>query len=188
MDGKQTEEMYRALGRVNLRPDLPKIYLAGAIRDENDYDIQWREQIIDALGDVAAFINPVGGKTYNRETKEWRMSGAITTAEAIVAHDFWAIDQCDAVLFNFKALSEKYANIGTLVEYGYACALGRKILRYVVIDADYRGHENQAMFRLHPFLAQNAAMIFHNLKDCIDFLRGHLQVLAGATPRFGGYR
>jgi nucleoside 2-deoxyribosyltransferase len=165
-----------------------KIYLAGAIRDGNEYDVDWRERMIDALGDRARFINPLAGKTYDRATKAWSMSGEVPTAPAIVAHDFWALEHCDAVVFNFKALSEGYANIGTLVEFGFACSLGRRILRYVVIDADFKGHDNQAMYRLHPFLEQNAAMIFHTTDACISFLKGHLGVLGGHDPHFGGYQ
>lgn len=163
-----------------------KIYLAGAIRDERPEDIEWREEFISHLSDSAIFLNPVGGKTYNKLTKEWLMSGQPAGADAIVGHDFWCVQHSDIVVFNFTALAEKYPNIGTLIEFGYARCRGDKVLRYSILDKDYTGHENVSMFKLHPFIEKNSSMVFHSLLDCRKYLAGHLKVLSGAYARFGG--
>lgn len=162
----------------------PIIYLAGAIRDHRDEDWEWRERVIEKLSEVADFINPLGGKTFNKTTKTWLMSGQLTTSKGIVTHDFWAVDHVDIVIFNFKALSEKYPNIGTLVEFGRSTA--RPVLIYSIIEADYKGHDNQAMFKLHPFLAESSAMVFTTVDECIAYLSEHLKVLSGADPHFKG--
>jgi len=162
----------------------PLIYLAGAIRDGIIGDYGWREHVITELESVADFINPLGNKTYNASTKQWLMSGQVTTSKSIVAHDFWAIDHVDAVIFNFKALSEGYPNIGTLVEFGRATA--RPVLIYSIIAANYTGHQNVAMFKLHPFLAESSAMVFNTVDDCVAYLREHLKVMSGENPHFGG--
>jgi nucleoside 2-deoxyribosyltransferase len=163
-----------------------KIYLAGAIRDERHEDVEWREEFISHLGGECVFLNPIGGKTYNKTTKEWVMSGIPATADAIVGHDLWCVSMADIVVFNFNALSEKYPNIGTLVEFGYARGRGDKLLRYSILDPSYTGHENQAMFKLHPFLEKNSTLVFPSALACRTFLSGHLKVLSGAYSRFGG--
>ena len=164
-----------------------KIYLAGSIRDGRPEDIEWREEMISHLSDVAIFLNPLGGKTYNPDTKEWRMSGIPSTAEAIVGHDFWCVDRADAVIFNFRALSEKYPNIGTLIEFGRTTGRAPGCLIYSIVDPAYTGHENEAMFHLHPFIERNSTVVFQTTVDCRKFLAGHLRALSGTYPRFGGH-
>lgn len=164
----------------------PKIYLAGSIRDGRPEDIEWREEMISHLSDLAIFLNPIAGKTYNPDTKEWLMSGIPATADAIVGHDLWCVTQADIVIFNFRALSQGYPNIGTLVEFGFARGRGDKLLRYSIIEPDYSGHENQAMFKLHPFLERNSTIVFPTTVDCRKFLAGHLKALSGSYSRFGG--
>lgn len=160
-------------------------YLAGAIRDGNNDDIEWRERLIDGVSrDLVAWINPLGGKTYSPATKMWDMSGQLPGSRCIVRHDFWAVDQADLIVFNFRALSQRYPNIGTLVEFGRASGTGALI--YSIIDADYAGHENEALYRLHPFLEENSALVFASIDDCLSFLRHHLPVLTGRSPHFGG--
>jgi len=163
----------------------PSIYLAGAIRDGRVHDIHWRERFVDVLSGVATLLNPVGGKTYDTGTREWRMSGRPSTAQAIVPHDFWMLDHADIAVFNFQALAEGYPCIGSLVEFGRATARG--CLRYSIVSAGFTGHQNGAMYALHPFLEQNSAMVFGLESDCLRFLRNHLPVLAGTAPSFGGY-
>lgn len=163
-----------------------KIYLAGAIRDERHEDVEWREEFISHLGGECIFLNPLGGKTFNPTTKQWLMSGVPASADAIVAHDFWCVEQADIVVFNFTSLAEKYPSIGTITEFGYACGRGHRVLRYAILDPDYAGHENQAMFKLHPFLSENCSLVFRSTLDCRKFLSGHLKVLSGAFSRFGG--
>ncbi len=160
------------------------IYLAGAIRDGVDRDIEWREDVIMALRDLpVTILNPFGGTTFETETMRQVASGVLKTPKFIVRHDFWAVDRSDIVLFNFQALAEGYPNIGTLVEFGRATSTGALI--YSVIAGDYKGHENKGHFKgLHPFLAENSAVVFNVMDDCVDFLRRHVMVLSGAEPSY----
>jgi nucleoside 2-deoxyribosyltransferase len=162
----------------------PVVYLAGAIRDGRYEDIDWREQVMQRLDGRAVFLNPLGGKTYNPTTREWRLSGIASTAPRIVKHDFWCVDRADIVLANVTSLAEGYPSIGTLVELGRASARGALV--YLVAEPGYRGHENSAMFALHPFLEQIAAAVFDSMDEATDFLEGHLNVLSGADPGFIG--
>jgi hypothetical protein len=176
---------------------LPLVYLAGSIRDGNEPDIQWREDVIAALGtpihtgagpgQLARFLNPVGAKTYNPETKEWRIVNRPSGARIIVRQDFWCVNRADIVLFNFRALSQKYPNIGTLVEFGAAANRYPHCLIYSIVDPEYTGHENTAMFHLHPFIEENSAVVFATVPDAIEYLKGYLPVLSGQNPHFGGY-
>jgi len=169
----------------------PKIYLAGAIRDGIDEDIIWRERVIDALcpekgRKLADIFNPLGGKTYSRGEKMWDLAGVMPVASVIVPHDFYHVDNSDIVLFNFRALSEKYPNIGTLVEFGRATK--SRCLIYSIVDSAYRGHDSAGIFsdKLHPFIKQNSAIVFADVDMAIAFLLRYLPVLSGDSPRFGG--
>lgn len=167
-----------------------EIYLAGAIRDGVVEDVDWRERIIrEVRVPGVRYLNPMGGKTFYSKSKVWRYSGGVVAgAPIIVKHDFWCVNRADAVIFNFRALSQKYPNIGTLVEFGAAANRYPHCLVYSIIDPDYTGHENPALYKLHPFLSENSAVVFPTIDECIAFLKGHLPVLVGAAPSFGGYR
>lgn len=160
------------------------IYLAGSIRDGYIEDIQWREDFIFALQDRALFLNPLGGKVCDPATKVWSMHGLVpSTAHVIVKQDFWCVDRADLIVFNFRALSQGYPNIGTLVEFGRAT--GRGCLMYSIIAPDYTGHENTAMFALHPFLVEASTIVFNTVEECRNFMYKHLPVLSGLNPHFG---
>ena len=167
---------------MSTRP--PVIYLAGAIRDNRQADIEWRERVISVVGNRAIILNPLAGKVFDNETNTWTVSGIPSSASLIVKHDFWAVDRSDVVVFNFTALAEKYPNIGTLVEFGRATA--RSILIYAVVEAGYKGHENSTMYNLHPFIEENCAAVFHSLDDLIVFLARHIDVISGAKPSYKG--
>lgn len=158
------------------------IYLAGSIRDGVPYDIAWREKVITELADLPVRImNPLAGKT--QIDGVWSCSGVPSSANFITKHDEWYVRQSDAVLFNFNALVEKYPNIGTLVEFGMAVALGKLI--YVIIDPDYVGHVSTRMYNLHPFISEFAAQVFKDTADAIAFLKRHLLALSGRNSRYG---
>jgi nucleoside 2-deoxyribosyltransferase len=162
------------------------MYLAGAIRDSRPEDIEWRERVIEALqGLPVRILNPLGGKSY--EDGKWTVSGVESTASFIFNHDKWCVEQSDIVLFNFQALSQGYANIGTLVEFGMAVGMPGKLI-YSVVDPSYTGHENVQMYKLHPFLAQPSSYVFATMGEAIEFLRRHLKVLSGRAPSFAAYR
>jgi hypothetical protein len=157
------------------------MYLAGAIRDSRPEDIEWREKVIYDLACLPVrILNPLGGKSYANGL--WTVSGVESTPAFIFDHDKWCVEQSDVVLFNFTALSEGYPNIGTLVEFGIAVALGKLI--YTVIDPNYSGHDKQRMYKLHPFLAQPSSSVFNTMDDAIEFLKRHLKVLSGSAPSF----
>ena len=167
---------------MSTRP--PVIYLAGAIRDGRQADIEWRERVISVVGNRSIILNPLAGKVFDNETNTWTVSGVPSTASFIVKHDFWAVDRSDVVVFNFTALAEKYPMIGSLVEFGRATARG--VLIYALLDRDYKGHANAGMYNLHPFIAENCAVVFHVLDDLIVFLARHIDVISGAKPSYVG--
>lgn len=161
------------------------MYLAGAIRDEREEDIVWREQVIDALKSLPVRImNPLAGKSY--EDGQWTVSGVPSSAKFITKHDKWMVRDADMVLFNFRALSQQYPNIGTLVEFGMATMADKLI--YVIIDPDYVGHGNQRMYKLHPFIGEFASATFDTTEQAIKFLARHIKALSGRAPSFPAYR
>lgn len=82
-------------------------------------------------------------------------------------------------------LSEGYPTIGSLIEFGHATA--KKCLIYSIIATDYTGHQNNAMYKLHPFLEINSSIIFSSVAECIEFLRNRVDSLSGVNPYFAGY-
>jgi hypothetical protein len=165
----------------------PVIYLVGAIRDGRKDDIIWRETVINQLKDRATILNPMGGKTYNPTTKAWTMGGGVTPgASIIVKHDFWCVDHANVIVANMTSLAEGYPSIGSLMELGRATARGALI--YTILDPNYTGHQNQALYRLHPFLSETSAASFASVAECVEFLRAQLNVLSGSNPHFGGYK
>jgi len=163
------------------------MYLAGSIRDGNLEDIKWREDVIDALkGLPVRILNPLAGKTY--EDGKWSVSGVPSQAKFITKHDQFYVRQADIVLFNFRALTQKYPNIGTLVEYGWATNNVKPTLVYVIVDPEYKGHESTVMYNLHPFIEQFAAQVFDTTADAIEFLKRHIKVISGRNPSFPAYR
>lgn len=161
-----------------------RMYLAGAIRDDVKADYEWRQRVIDALRNhPVSIMSPLGGKTKDAEGN-WTVSGVPSDADFITNHDQFYVQEADIVLFNFDALKDGYPNIGTLVEFGWATAPGKKRLIYVVIDPAYTGHGNTKMFKLHPFIAKYAAKVFPTMDAAITFLQRHTHVISGARPEF----
>lgn len=161
------------------------IYLAGSIRDGNEEDIGWRELFCEAFADAphVRILNPLAGKSFNAKEKTWIMSGIAPTGKAIVHLDFWAIDNADIVVFNMLSLAEGYPSLGSLIEYGRATA--RRALIFTVVPKQYKGHSH-SIYKLHPFVAETSAHVFHNVSDCLSFLLRHVPVLAGENPWYKG--
>lgn len=171
------------------------LYLAGAIRDTHREDVEWREQLIFALNNlnqdyddpIVQVLNPLGNKTFNPNNKEWRVGGVLSTPSLIFQQDLWCVRRADIIVAHLGALSDRYPNIGTLMEIGAAVGMGGKLI-YTIISPTYQGHDNPGVFRLHPFLAEASSATFGTYEECEEFLVSHLPTLAGVEPNFGGVR
>lgn len=164
---------------------LPVLYLVGAIRDDRPEDIAWREDVIDRLRGRALILNPLAGKSYDPERKSWTVHGGVVpSAKYIFRHDLACVRRADAIVANMTALSERYPNIGSLVEIGGAAILGKLI--YLLIDKDYAGHDNQTMYKLHPFLDEAATVVFYSMAEMLKYLDNQVDMLSGIKPSFAG--
>ena len=163
----------------------PRIYLAGAIRDDHPEDISWREHVIEMVQYRAIWLNPLASKTFDPETKNWTMSGIQPKASVIVPHDFWMVEHSDVIVFNLTSMQEGYPSIGSLVEFGHATGLHPRPLIYTVLDTSNFDSQVQKVFgKLHPFLEINSAVVFDSVDKLIDFLVRHLPALSGDNPHF----
>lgn len=161
----------------------PTVYLAGAIRDGHNEDIEWREYVLAKLVGRATFLNPLASKHWDPATGHWTMSGVESTSRAIYKHDLYCVRQSDIILANLTSLSDGYPTIGTLTEVGYASAFPDKLI-YTILGDDYTGHGNHRQYQLHPFLEQVAAYQFSTTHDAVNFLGQHLLSLSGTEPHY----
>jgi nucleoside 2-deoxyribosyltransferase len=161
------------------------IYLAGAIRDTHPEDWEWREDFISRYaGEGIRILNPLGAKTFNPLTKEWKMSGIKAAAKEITKQDLWCVKRSDIVIANLLALAEGYPNIGTLMEFG--AAIDQQKLIYTIIPGGYSGHANPGNFKLHPVIDQFSAAVFNDLEAFYSFFDSHISMLTGEQPSWGG--
>jgi len=163
--------------------EKPTIYLAGAIRDAHPEDIAWRERAIVMFQNYATVLNPLGGKSKDKNGK-WTMSGIPSTAKTIVKQDFWCVDRADIIVCNLKPLASGYPSIGTLTEFGRATGTGALI--FLCVEDKYKGHDNNSMYKLHPFLEENATVVFTEVDAMLRFVAVHLRMLSGADPSYKG--
>ncbi len=167
--------------------NVPTVYLAGAMRNSHiKEDVEWREEIIDSCLGLAVFLNPLAGKSFNPKTQEWDFCGLNPDANLIVQHDFWCVERADIILFNLKSLSEGYATIGTLTEFGHGTNSSPRKLLWSIIDQSYTGHDHATSFNLHPFLEKNSAIVFHSLDEAYNKVPELLAVMSGKNPHFAG--
>ena len=170
------------------------IYLAGAIRDDHyEEDVRWREVLIKRIernyGMDVRILNPLGNKTFNPATHEWKVGGIRTQSRGIVSQDLWSVAHSDIVIANFTSLSQGYPSIGTLMEVGAAAANPRQTIIYSIMEPktqDQIGNANKGVFKMHPFLEQVSAEIFPGVEELWAFLSTHLGMLTGTRPGIGG--
>ncbi len=161
----------------------PTIYLAGAIRDSHPEDIAWRERAIVMFQNYANILNPLGGKSKDADGR-WTMSGIPSNAKTIVKQDFWCVDRADILVANLMPLQDGYPSIGTLTEYGRATGTGALI--FVAVHDKYTGHDNTSMYKLHPFIEENATVVFTEIDLMLRFVAVHLRMLSGFDPSYKG--
>lgn len=155
--------------------DKVKIYLAGSIRDGVAEDFAWRERAIKAIPLAnATILSPLAGKSYNPADKTWHLYDRhLPDARYIVQADFWCVDRADLMLVDFRSLAEGYPSIGTVSEWGRSTA--RPCMRLATVSPNQKGAN--AIFGLHPFIAEFAAKVFTDVDEMIDFAATHVRAV-----------
>lgn len=144
-----------------------KAYLAGAIRNEDDY--RWREDFAKKYEKRLTCIVPsdIGVDDF---TKLRRF-----TPSALMTYktDLALIDLSDLVVMNLNSLGEGYPSIGTLVELGYA--VGRDVPVLVVCNNKKKRH---------PFISFATVGAFDTFEELDGYLGKYLDVVEGKCPHF----
>ena len=163
--------------------DNVKIYLAGSIRDGIPEDFDWRERAIKAFkGANATILSPLAGKSYDPEKKTWHLYGShLPDSRYIVHADYYCVDRMDIMLVDLRSLADGYPSIGTMSEWGRSTA--RSVLRLVTVSPNQKGAN--AVFGLHPFIAEHAAKVFNDIDLMIEFAVTHVNAIT-ADPRAVG--
>ncbi len=149
---------------------IPKIYLAGAIRDNRPEDIEWRQYARRSLeffktpeGPVVrgyVILDPLEGKTYDDEHGWLIHATTKATGDIFVHRDLAMIRSADVMLANLSALQDGYPCVGTLMELGIA--MERRLLTVVV--GSYATCN-------HPFIASMAYRRVATVDAAIDWLK-----------------
>lgn len=152
----------------------PAVYLAGPIRNEQDY--VWRKRFVEEYKDELQFRIPSDIITTditgaNLEKGKLRTFGP--AAYMTYRTDLDLIDRSDFVIVNLLPMADGYPAIGSLFETGYARAKGKLI--FIVAD-DVR--------KAHPFLAFGADGLYPNFEELGTFLHQYLGILRGNCPVF----
>lgn len=163
------------------------MYLAGSIRNNKPEDYIWRNKMIEELGEwrdrgVLRILNPMA-QQHQEDDGKWYLSGHEATPPHIVHQGLWEVNEANILVFNFLSLADGYISAGTFTEWG-ASTVSRGKLRYAIWPRHIKGHENEGMYKLHPFIEQNAAHVFDSVEECIDFMKSHIGVLSGMTPYY----
>lgn len=164
--------------------DKVKIYLAGSIRDGVPEDFDWRTRAIKAIDPrFVTIFSPLAGKSYDPQTKKWYIYGNhLPDSKYIVQADYWCVDRADIMLVDFRSLADGYPSIGTVSEWGRSTS--RSILRLATVAPNQKGAN--AIFGLHPFIAEHAAKVFNDIDEMIDFAATHVKAVTD-DPRSVGF-
>jgi nucleoside 2-deoxyribosyltransferase len=148
------------------------VYLAGAIRPENNYDISWRERASSSIYDAireedVSVISPMSYKSF--VDGEWLMFDQFPfTSQSILQQDMMSISLSDIILMNLLPINE-HPMIGTFSEFGIALAQRKPI---IVVATDEK-------LINHPFIAAGAHRILPTVDDAIDYTIGLIGVQLG---------
>lgn len=146
-------------GRVRSR--ALSVYLAGPMAGQSFVAAAtWRADVAERLPAID-FLNPMRGRPELAEAETLGSSrhGGLLDERAVVARDLRDIEHADVVLFNLTAAES--ASVGTMVEYGFARALGKFLL--VVLAGESNPHH-------HPFVRELAHVTVGCLDDAISVL------------------
>lgn len=119
------------------------VYLGGPITGLT-YDgcTEWREFVMDAVGDDINTISPMRGKQRLKEM----LSGEViedvhdydylASYKGINCRDYWDVQRCDVVFVNL--LGAKKVSIGTVMEIAWARAFDKPVICVMEIDNIHR--------------------------------------------------
>lgn len=151
---------------------LGSVYLAGPISglsyDEARND--WRKLFFDLVGHEIAVLSPMRQQGYLQEVTEM---GSVTQnsghyfdkEKAIVSKDFLDVKRCDIVVVNL--IGSKKVSIGTMIEIGWANALGKPVVLIIEEDATNNPHH-------HTFVYELASFRVSNVEESISLIKGLL--------------
>ena len=159
---------------VSNAPSKPAVYLAGPIRNEDDYI--WRKQFVEEYAGKLQFRIPSDILTHDitsANTANGKLRSFAPAAYMTYRTDLDLIDRSDIVVANLLPMADGYPAIGTLVEIGYSRAKGKLI--FIVADE---------IRKQHPFLAFGADGLYPSFEALGKYLHQYLDILNGGCPVF----
>lgn len=117
------------------------VYLAGPITHAGSYDKAtcWRHEADQALFDLGIrALSPMRDHEFlagnwNRMQSDGSYEHPLTLPSGIVGRDSFDVKRCDVMLVNL--LDAKRVSIGTMIEYGWASAMGKVIITVMREDS-----------------------------------------------------
>lgn len=148
----------------------PKLYLAGPIASRAYGEaVAWRRVVAQALAGAAECLDPMRDKGSLAATEgplgeRYRNQEPLLTSRSIVARDYHDVRSADLILMSLPE-----ASVGTLVELGWATALGVPVILWLPEAAPSR-------VRDHPFVRELAAVIVPTIDDAVAAVRSFLRL------------
>lgn len=144
------------------------VYLSGPILGctYNDARYGWRKYVSDRMEPGIQVLSPMRQEGHLKEIwAEKEIAESVTTEQShfmarprsIYFKDLLDVKMCDLMILNL--LEAKSVSRGSLVELGWASALGKHVITVM---------ENTGNVHDHPFIREASAMVLDNVDDAID--------------------
>jgi len=146
------------------------VYLGGPITGLT-YDgcTEWREQVMEEVGEEINTISPMRGKQRLKEIangdviKDCYDYDILASYKGINTRDYWDVQRCDIVFVNFLGATK--VSIGTVMEIAWARAFDKPVICVMEDDNIHK----------HSMLTYACGYIVNNLETGIVILKALLK-------------
>jgi nucleoside 2-deoxyribosyltransferase len=141
---------------------VKKVYLAGPITGLSYGEARhgWREEMKTLLAPGIEAFSPMRGKDHLKhldkitgDAKSVYASNPMTTGRGITGRDRFDVMTCDVMVAYF--LGAEKASVGTCIEFGWADAFRKPVVRIMETDSAKNPHDHLIMNEIATYDVQN---------------------------------
>lgn len=143
---------------------MKRVYLAGLISTERPATFAWRKEAFDELKWTFEVLSPLRDKLdLARHSKDGGVTDTRLTSKDVILRDHSDVLSSDLIIVHLEAFGSLRPLMGTLFELAWAWE--HKI---PVIAIAY---EDNAVMRIHPFLAESVSHFVTTTAEAIRFAK-----------------